>query len=73
VVERKVGENAGVFIEWVGDFPSDAGARHLLNSGAIYRLPKTEQIDFHIGAGLNKDAPGFVFGLGYSYRFDRLF
>jgi hypothetical protein len=23
VVERKVGEKAAVFIEWVGDFPSD--------------------------------------------------
>jgi hypothetical protein len=72
VLERKLSEKAGVFIEWVGDFPSDAGARHLLNSGAIYRLSKTEQIDFHIGVGLNKDAPSLVFGLGYSYRFDRL-
>jgi hypothetical protein len=45
VLERKLGERAGVFIEWVGDFPSEAGARHLLNSGAIYRLSKTEQID----------------------------
>ena len=73
VLEKKVGDKAGVFIEWVGDFPSDTTARHLLNSGAIYRLSKTEQIDFHIGAGLNKEAPSFVFGLGYSYRFDRLF
>jgi hypothetical protein len=73
VLERKIGEVAGVFIEWVGDFPSDAGARHLLNSGAIYRLSKTEQIDFRIGAGLNKDAPSFILGFGYSYRFDRLF
>jgi hypothetical protein len=73
VLERKVGEKVDVFIEWVGDFPSDAAARQLLNSGAIYRLSKNEQIDFHIGAGLNNDAPRFVFGLGYSYRFDRLF
>jgi hypothetical protein len=73
VLERKLGEKAGVFIEWIGDFPSAATARHLLNSGAIYRLSKTEQIDFHIRAGLNKEAPSFVVGLGYSYRFDRLF
>ena len=32
-----------------------------------------EQVDFHIGAGLNAQAPGFIFGVGYSYRFDRLF
>jgi len=73
VLERKFGEKAGVFIEWIGDFPSAATARHLLNSGTIYRLSKTEQVDFHIGAGLNKEAPSLVVGLGYSYRFDRLF
>jgi hypothetical protein len=73
VLERKLGERAGVFIEWVGDFPSDAAARHLFNSGGTYRLSNTEQIDFHIGAGLDKDAPRFVFGLGYSHRLDRLF
>jgi hypothetical protein len=73
VLERKIGEKAAVFVEWIGDFPSDAPAGHLLNSGAIYRLSNTEQIDFHIGAGLNAEVPRFVFGLGYSYRFDRLF
>ena len=67
VVERKVGEKAAVFIEWVGDFPSDEPARHLPNSGAVLHLSKTEQIDFHIGAGLDKEALSFVFGIGYSY------
>ena len=73
VLERKLGEKAALFLEWIGEFPSNAPAGHLLNSGAIYRLSNNEQIDFHIGAGLNAQAPGFVFGLGYSYRFDRLF
>jgi hypothetical protein len=72
VLERKLGEKAAVFIEWVGEFPSAAPASHLVNSGAIYRLSKTEQIDFHIGTGLNAEAPSFVFGVGYSYRFDKL-
>lgn len=73
VLERKLGEKAGVFVEWVGDFPSNETASHLLNSGGLYRLSKTEQIDFHVGAGLNSAAPSFVFGIGYSRRFDRLF
>jgi hypothetical protein len=34
VVERKVGEKAAVFIEWVG--ASDEPARHLLNSGPVF-------------------------------------
>jgi hypothetical protein len=45
----------------------------LLISGTVLHLSKTEQIDFHIGAGLDKEAPSFVFGIGYSYRFDGLF
>jgi hypothetical protein len=73
VLDKKVGEKSGVFLEWIGDFRSDEGASHLLNAGAVYRLSRTEQIDFHIGAGLSKEAPSFIFGLGYSYRFDNLF
>jgi hypothetical protein len=73
VLERKLGDKTALFIEWIGEFPSGAPPSHALNSGAIYRLSNVEQIDFHLGAGLNAQAPGFVFGLGYSYRFDRLF
>jgi hypothetical protein len=73
VVERKFGDKASVFLEWIGEFPTDAPASHLLNSGALYRISKNEQLDFHIGAGLNAQAPSFIFGIGYSYRFDKLF
>jgi Putative MetA-pathway of phenol degradation len=73
VLERKLGNKTALFVEWIGEFPSGAPASHALNSGAIYRLSNVEQIDFHLGAGLNAQAPGFVFGLGYSYRFDRPF
>ena len=73
VLEKKVDEKVSLFIEWVGDFPDGESVSHLLNSGGTYRLSKVEQIDFHIGTGLNPAAPAFVFGLGYSYRFDRLF
>lgn len=73
VLERKLGDRAALFVEWIGEFPGGAPASHALNSGAIYRLSNVEQIDFHLGAGLNAQAPGFDFGLGYSYRFDRLF
>jgi hypothetical protein len=40
---------------------------------AVSSPQQVEQIDFHSGTGPNKDAPSFVFGLGDSYRFDRLF
>jgi hypothetical protein len=33
VIEKKVGERADVFVEYVGDFPDHAGSRHLLQLG----------------------------------------
>ena len=60
-------------MEYVGDFPDRAGPRHLLNSGAAYRPTPTQQIDFHVGVGLNRNALTWLFGLGYSIRRDGLF
>jgi hypothetical protein len=42
-------------------------------SGAADRLTPTRQIDFHVGFGLNRNAPNWFFGLGYSLRRDGLF
>ena len=33
----------------------------------------TQQIDFHVAMGLNDNAPTYIFGVGYSFRFDGLF
>jgi hypothetical protein len=73
VVERKIGERAALFVEYVGDFPDRGGASHLFNSGGLYRVTPTQQIDFHVGFGLNRNAPDYFFGLGYSFRIDGLF
>jgi hypothetical protein len=73
VVERQIGERAALFVEYVGDFPSRGGASHLINSGGAYRLTPTQQVDFHVGFGLNRNAPDYFFGLGYSFRIDGLF
>jgi hypothetical protein len=73
VLEKDVGDRADVFIEYVGDYPDHAGPSHLINSGATYRLTRTQQIDFHLGFGLNHNAPSYIFGIGYSFRLDSLF
>jgi hypothetical protein len=73
VIEKKVGERADLFVEYVGDFPDHAGPRHLINSGGAYRLTPTQQIDFRVGFGLNRNAPNWLLGLGYSIRRDGLF
>jgi hypothetical protein len=73
VIEREFGERSFLFVEYVGDFPLTGGPAHLFNSGGGYRITDTQQIDFHIGFGLNRNAPSYIFGVGYSLRLDGLF
>jgi hypothetical protein len=51
----------------------NGGGSHLFNSGGGYRITDTQQIDFHIAIGLNRNAPTYIFGIGYSFRLDGLF
>jgi hypothetical protein len=73
VIEKEVTERSFLFIEYVGDYPVSGGTSHLFNSGGGYRITDTQQIDFHIGFGLNSNAPAYIFGIGYSFRLDGLF
>jgi len=73
VIERSLSQRADVFVEYVGDFPARRGASQLFNSGAVYRVTPTQQIDVHVGFGLNHNAPDYVVGVGYSIRLDGLF
>jgi hypothetical protein len=71
VLERAFAERAFVFIEYVGDYHIHGGPSYLLNSGGGYRITPIQQIDFHIGIGLNDKTPAYIFGVGYSFRIDR--
>jgi hypothetical protein len=71
-LERELTERAFLFIEYVGDFHVRSGPGYLLNSGGGYRITPTQQVDFHIGIGLNGNAPTYIVGIGYSARFDGL-
>jgi Putative MetA-pathway of phenol degradation len=73
VVEKEFGERSFLFVEYVGDFPLSGGTGQLINSGGGYRITDTRQIDFHIGFGLNRNSPTYIFGVGYSFRLDGLF
>ena len=73
VVEHDFMERAFLFIEYVGDYHLHGGPSYLFNSGGGYRITPTQQIDFHIGIGLNDNAPAYIFGIGYSFRLDGLF
>jgi len=73
VLEKKLTEQFSVFTEYVGDYPEGAGPSLLLNSGAVYHMNHTQQVDFHIAFGLNHNAPSHIVGVGYSWRLDGLF
>jgi Putative MetA-pathway of phenol degradation len=72
-IEKKMTEKASLFVEYVGDYPENASPSQLFNSGGTYRLTPTQQVDFHVALGLNHNAPGYIVGVGYSFRIDGLF
>jgi hypothetical protein len=72
-IQKELTEKASLFVEYVGDFPESAGPSHLFNSGGVYRLSPTQQLDFYVAFGLNHNAPSYIVGVGYSFRLDGLF
>ncbi|MBR0687657.1 transporter [Bradyrhizobium manausense] len=72
VIERKVSEKLALFAEYVSDTPSRGASTALLNVGGGYLLNRTEQIDFHLAFGLNRNSPDYIIGVGYSYRWDNV-
>jgi Putative MetA-pathway of phenol degradation len=71
--EKDVTDKMSLFLEYVGDYPESSSPSQLLNSGGLYRLSPTQQIDFHIAFGLDHNAPSYSVGVGYSFRFDGVF
>ena len=45
----------------------------LIDSGGAYRITPHQQLDFHLGFGINRNLPKYFFGVGYSFRIDSLF
>lgn len=77
-LERAMGPSADVFLEYVADYDHLPPA-HLLDMGAAWRFTKTQQLDLHLGFGLNRSSPALngvpaaqYFGIGYSIRLDRV-
>jgi hypothetical protein len=73
VIEKKVTEKASLFVEYVGDYPENSSPSQLFNSGGLYHLSPTQQVDFHVAFGLNHNAPSYIVGVVYSFRIDGLF
>jgi hypothetical protein len=56
------------FSTWAG-LKYDVRRRTVKQSGSR----KTQQLDFHLGFGLNSRTVDHYFGIGYSFRLDALF
>ena len=56
------------FVEYVGDFPQQGGARHLLHVGPAFKPTRWQQLDLHAGIGLSDAAADWLIGAGYSFR-----
>src|SRR5215469_2574849 len=70
-LERDFGPAADLFIEYVGDYDHQRPSQ-LLDGGGSWRFTETQQLDFHVGVGLNSSTVDHYFGLGYSIRLDPL-
>jgi hypothetical protein len=73
VLEKKLTDQFSLFTEYVGDYPQGSSPTQLWNSGAVYRIDRTQQVDFHIAYGLSHNAPSYIVGVGYSFRIDGQF
>jgi hypothetical protein len=72
-VEKRVTDRVSLFVEYVGDYPIHGRDVELFNIGGEYLLTRTQQVDFHVAFGLNRNSPDYIVGVGYSWRFDNLF
>ena len=72
-LERELGPTRDLFIEYVGDYPNHARPAQIVDGGGSWRVTRVEQLDFHVGFGVNSSSPDHFFGFGYSFRLDGLF
>jgi hypothetical protein len=72
VLEREFDTRGDLFAEYVGDYDHQRPSQ-LLDGGGVWRVTRTQQIDFHVGFGLNSSTIDHYFGIGYSFRLDDLF
>jgi hypothetical protein len=71
-LERDLGLTRDMFVEYVGDYPNHLRPSQILDGGGSWRVTRLQQLDFHVGFGLNSSSPDHFFGIGYSFRLDGL-
>lgn len=70
-LQRELDATNGVFGEYYTNFPAadNEDAEHVLQAGLVHRFNDNFQIDGIVGLGLNDQAPEWLLGVGFGYRF----
>jgi hypothetical protein len=70
-IERTLGSFGDIFVEYVGDYDHKRPSQ-VVDNGASWLFTKTQEVNYHVGVGLNRSSVDYYFGIGYSFRFDGL-
>jgi hypothetical protein len=69
-IEHEFNNRGDLFAEYVGDYTKQDRSSQVVDVGGGWHVTPTQQVDFHLGAGLTRTAPRHYVGIGYSFRFD---
>ncbi len=69
---RKLGPKADLFAEYAGNFTKGKLSDQILDSGAVYRFRRNQQLGIRAGVGLTKASPTVFVELGYSLLLGKL-
>jgi Putative MetA-pathway of phenol degradation len=69
---RSLGSSTNMAIEYGGNY-NHQRPTHVLDTLGQWRFTNTQQLDFQAGFGLNSSSVDHFFGIGYSFRLDKLF
>lgn len=62
-------DNFAAFFETFAEVPQNESWSPVFDSGLTFSLSDLSQLDLYAGVGLNRIAPDFIIGTGYSVRF----
>jgi len=69
---KNLAKSVDMAVEYGGMY-SHQQPMQVLDTLGEWRVTRTQQLDFQAGFGLNRNSVDHFFGIGYSFRFDRLF
>jgi hypothetical protein len=71
-IEKQITKPLDVFAEYAADYARRGEATQVVHFGAAFKVNPNNQVDLHLGFGLDHAAPNQFIGIGYSFRVDRL-